>query len=82
MKRKIITSTILVIMFTLGVITSFFLLISKYNETEYSKNILKEYSETTTYFLNANYENRERCLDEINRISLSGEGKKIRIFRQ
>ena len=62
MKRKIITSTILVIMFTLGVITSFFLLISKYNETEYSKNILKEYSETTTYFLNANYENRERCL--------------------
>ncbi|MFR5263929.1 ATP-binding protein [Clostridium sp.] len=80
MKRKIITSTILVIMFTLGVITSFFLLISKYNETEYSKNILKEYSETTTYFLNANYENRERCLDEINRISLSGEGKKIRII--
>lgn len=80
MKKKIITSTILVIMFTLGVITSFFLLISKYNETEYSKNILKEYSETTTYFLNFNYGNREKCLEEINKISLSSEGRKIRII--
>ncbi|WP_055071027.1 HAMP domain-containing sensor histidine kinase [Clostridium massiliamazoniense] len=80
MKKKIITSTILVIMFTLGVITSFFLLISNYNDAEYSKNILKEYSETTTYFLNSNYGNREKCLDEINKISLSSEGKKIRII--
>lgn len=79
MKKKIVTSTILVIMFSLCIITSFFILISNYNYIEYSKKMLEEYSKTTIYFLDSNYDNRDAYLNEVKKISLESENQKIGI---
>lgn len=80
MKKKIITSTILVIIFSLGVITSFFLLISNYNYREYSKNMLEQYSKSLIYFLEDSYESKETTLLEIEKMSKDSKNEKIRLL--
>ncbi|MGL5615646.1 MAG: ATP-binding protein [Sarcina sp.] len=80
MKKKIITSTILVILFSLAIITSFSMFISNYNYSEYSKKLLEEYNKTMIYFLDANDSSREDNIEEIKKILLEGEKKKIRVI--
>lgn len=69
MKKKILTSTIIVIVFSLVIMTSFYIIISNYKYIDHSKKMLKDYNEMITYFLENNSNNKAQDLKALKEFS-------------
>ncbi len=79
MKKKILTSTIAVIVFSLIIMTSFYILISNYRYIEHSKKMLKQYNQIITYFLENNSDNVTKDIKGLAEISSVAEEDNLRI---
>ncbi|MGL4739823.1 MAG: ATP-binding protein [Sarcina sp.] len=79
MKKKILTSTIVVIVFSLVIMTSFYMIISNYKYIEHSKKMLKEYNEMITYFLDNNDQGQTHDIQELENMIKQHKGPSIRI---
>ncbi|MGL5634883.1 MAG: ATP-binding protein [Sarcina sp.] len=79
MKKKILTSTIVVIVFSLVIMTSFYMIISNYKYIEHSKKMLKEYNEMITYFLDSNDQGEAKDIIELENMIQQHKGPSIRI---
>ncbi|WP_297435072.1 HAMP domain-containing sensor histidine kinase [uncultured Clostridium sp.] len=79
MKKKILTSTIIVIVFSLVIMTSFYIVISNYKYIDHSKKMLKEYNEVITYFLENNSSDRGSDLKELKKLSVIPKNIALRI---
>lgn len=79
MKKKILTSTIAVIVFSLIIMTSFYILISNYRYIEHSKKMLKQYNQIITYFLENNSDNATKDIKGLAKISSVAEEDNLRI---
>ena len=79
MKKKILTSTIIVIVFSLIIMTSFYIIISNYKYIDHSKKMLKEYNQTITYFLETNSQSIEEDVRELNNMETIQKETSIRI---
>lgn len=69
MKKKILTSTIIVIVFSLMIMTSFYIIISNYKYIDHSKKMLKNYNEIISYFLENNSSDKKQDLEALKEIS-------------
>lgn len=79
MKKKILTSTILVIVFSLVIMTSFYVLISNYKYIDHSQKMLSEYNQIISYFLESNSDNPAKDAQELNAITTIDKSKNLRI---
>lgn len=79
MKKKILTSTILVIVFSLVIMTSFYVLISNYKYIEYSKKMLSEYNQMISYFLENNSNNPTKDIEELTAVAKIDKTQNLRI---
>lgn len=79
MKKKILTSTIIVIVFSLLIMTSFYIIISNYKYIDHSKKMLKEYNQMITYFLELNSDNVQRDVWELHDMATLQKKTSIRI---
>ncbi|MGL4761475.1 MAG: ATP-binding protein [Sarcina sp.] len=79
MKKKILTSTIIVIVFSLLIMTSFYIIISNYKYIDHSKNMLKEYNQVITYFLETNSKGLQSNVKELQEMAKLEKKTAIRI---
>ncbi|MGL4451541.1 MAG: ATP-binding protein [Sarcina sp.] len=79
MKKKILTSTIIVIIFSLLIMTSFYIIISNYKYIDHSKKMLKEYNQMITYFLETNSNNIQKDVWELHDMATLQKRTSIRI---
>ncbi|MGL4655135.1 MAG: ATP-binding protein [Sarcina sp.] len=79
MKKKILTSTIIVIVFSLLIMTSFYIIISNYKYIDHSKKMLKEYNQMITYFLETNSNNVEGDMLQLHDMATLQKKTSIRI---
>lgn len=79
MKKKILTSTIIVIVFSLMIMTCFYIIISNYKYIDHSKKMLKEYNEMITYFLENNSSNKAKDIRELKEVSQIKNNPSLRI---
>ncbi|WP_297519508.1 ATP-binding protein [uncultured Clostridium sp.] len=79
MKKKILTSTIIVIVFSLLIMTSFYIIISNYKYIDHSKKMLKEYNQMITYFLETNSSSVQKDVEELHDMATLQKRTSIRL---